>query len=202
MGKTIVISNQKGGCGKSVTAVNLAIGLVRQKGGRVLLLDADPQHSLTVSLGVTEPDKLPITLASVMADIIADTDFNPTAGITHHVEGVDFLPANITLANTELSLVPVMGHETVLRQYIDRVKPLYDWIICDTSPSLGLLTVNALAAADSIIITFEVNSRNISLRFFPLQAGESTKTVFLLLSAGVISRLRRSFWTQKGLNCC
>ena len=151
MGKTLVISNQKGGCGKSVTAANLGIGLARQ-GKRVLLLDGDSQHSLTISLGIKEPDKLPITLASVMANIVKETDFDPTAGIIHHSEGVDLLPANIALADMELSLVPAIGRETVLRQYIAMVRPMYDWIIVDTSPSLGLLTVNALAAADSVLI--------------------------------------------------
>lgn len=151
MGKTIVVSNQKGGCGKSVTAANLGVGLARQ-GKRVLLIDADAQNSLTISLGITEPDKLSVTLASAMANIMNDTDFEPTAGIIHHAEGVALLPANIALANTELSLVPIMGRETVLRQYIDMVKPLYDWIIIDTSPSLGLLTLNALTAADSVLI--------------------------------------------------
>ena len=151
MGKTIVISNQKGGCGKSMTAVNLGIGLARQ-GKRVLLLDADSQHSLSVSLGITEPDKIPITLASVMANVIENKAFNPTEGIIHHAEGVDLLPANSALVNTELRLVSEYCRELILRRYTETVKPLYDWCIIDTSPSLGLLTVNALAAADSVLI--------------------------------------------------
>ena len=151
MGKTLVISNQKGGCGKSMTAANLGIGLARQ-GKRVLLIDADGQHSLTISLGFKEPDKLPVTLASVMASIIDQKEYDATAGILHHSEGIDLLPANIALANTELSLVPVMGRESMLRQYIEKVTPLYDWCIIDCSPSLGLLTINALAAADSVLI--------------------------------------------------
>ena len=103
MGKIIVISNQKGGCGKSMTAANLGIGLARQ-GQRVLIVDADSQHSLTISLGIKEPDKLPITLASVMANIVNETAFDPTEGIIRHSEGVDLLPANIALAGMELSL--------------------------------------------------------------------------------------------------
>ena len=151
MGKTIVISNQKGGCGKSATAANLGVGLARQ-GKRVLVLDADPQNSLTVSLGIMEPDKLKTTLASIMANIISETDYDPLDGVIHHSEGVDLIPASIALTNTELSLVQVMGRETILRQYIDKVKPLYDYILIDTSPSLGLLTVNALAASDCVIV--------------------------------------------------
>ena len=151
MGKTIVISNQKGGCGKSATAANLGVGLARQ-GKRVLVLDADPQNSLAVSLGITEPDKLKSTLASVIANIINETDYDPSEGIIHHSEGIDLVPASIALTNTELSLVQVMGRETILRQYIEKVKPLYDFILIDTSPSLGLLTVNALAASDCVIV--------------------------------------------------
>lgn len=151
MCKTLVISNQKGGCGKSTTAANLGIGLVRN-GKRVLLIDTDPQHSLTISLGIDEPDRLQTTLASVMNNIISNTDFDPSAGIIHHGEGVDIIPANTSLTNTELTLVPIISRETILRQYIDLVKDSYDWIIIDTSPSLGLLTLNAFAAADIAII--------------------------------------------------
>jgi chromosome partitioning protein len=140
MGKTLVISNLKGGCGKSFTAASLGVGLARQ-GKKVLCIDTDSQHSLTVSFGIKEPENLPVTLASIMANIISETDYDPTEGIIHHAEGVDLLPSNLTLANTELTLVSVMGRETVLRQYIEKVKPLYDWIIADTSPSLGLLTM-------------------------------------------------------------
>jgi len=150
MGKIIVITNRKGG--KSTTAANLSIGLVRQ-GKRVLILDADSQSSLTISLGIAEPDKLTTTLATLMSGIINETGFDPTGGIIHHGEGVDILPANNSLARMEIELASLLvGRETVLRQYTDKVKPLYDYIIADTAPTLGLLTVNALAAADSVII--------------------------------------------------
>ena len=151
MGKIIVISNRKGGTGKSTTAANLGIGLARQ-GKRVLILDADSQSSLTISLGVAEPDKLKTTLATVMSSIINETDFDPMDGIIRHAEGVDLLPANNSLARIEIELAPLIGRETVLRQYTELVKPNYDYIIIDTAPTLGLLTVNALAAADSVII--------------------------------------------------
>jgi len=152
MGKTIIITNRKGGTGKSTTCVNLGIGLARQ-GKSVLLIDADSQSSLTISLGVTESDKLPFTLALVMSHIINEMEYDPADGIINHAEGVDILPANNSLAKMELELATLLvGRETVLRQYIETMKPLYDYVIVDTAPTLGLLTVNALAAADSVII--------------------------------------------------
>ncbi|MDR1246710.1 MAG: ParA family protein, partial [Clostridiales Family XIII bacterium] len=108
--------------------------------------------SLTVSLGVREPDKLPFTLATVMSHIINETDFDWTAELIRHSEGVDLLPANNTLAGIEVALAPLIGRETILRQYIDKVRALYDFILIDSAPTLDLLTVNALAAADSVII--------------------------------------------------
>jgi chromosome partitioning protein len=151
MGKTIVITNRKGGCGKTATAVNLGIGLARQ-GKKVLVIDADSQHSLSVSLGVAEPEKLTVTLATVIRDIIEEKEMILEAGIIRHTEGVDLLPANNSLAGVEITLAPLIGRETILRQYIDRVKPLYEYILLDTAPTLDLLTVNALAAASGVII--------------------------------------------------
>jgi chromosome partitioning protein len=153
MGKTIAISNLKGGVGKTMTSASLGAGLARQ-GKSVFCLDADAQHSLTVSFGVKEPDKLPITLTTMLHNIITETTgFDPVSGIIHHSDGVDILPSNNTLAGLEISLAGlVIGRETVLRQYIEMVKTQYDYIIVDCAPSLDLLTVNALSAADSVII--------------------------------------------------
>lgn len=151
MCKVIAIANQKGGVGKSSVSANLGVGF-SNRGKRVLVIDADPQNSLTISMGIAQPDKLDVTLNSVMLSIVNDTPLEPTSGILHHSEGVDILPTNIALANTEITLVPVMGRETILKSYIELVKPLYDFILIDTNPSLGLLTINALAAADSVLI--------------------------------------------------
>jgi chromosome partitioning protein len=151
MGKTIFVGARKGGVGKTMTAASLGFGLARA-GKKVLCVDADSQHSLTVSFGEREPDKLQATLATVMTDIINERAFEPTAGILRHSEGVDFLPANSSLTGIELALAPLIGRETILRQYVERLKPLYDYIIFDTAPTLDLLTINALAAADSVII--------------------------------------------------
>jgi chromosome partitioning protein len=151
MGKTIFVGARKGGVGKTMTTASLGFGLARE-GKKVLCVDADSQHSLTVSLGVKEPEKLQATLATIMTDIINERSTDPSDGILHHSEGVDFLPANSALTGIELALAPLIGRETVLRRYIEAVKPLYDYIIFDTAPTLDLLTVNALAAADSVII--------------------------------------------------
>jgi len=151
MGKTMVITNRKGGCGKSFTAANLGVGLARQ-GKKVLCIDTDNQHSLTISMGVKEPDKLPVTIATVITNIINKIDFDPTAGIIHHTEGVDLMPANISLTGIELALAPLVGREIIIKKYLNKVKMLYDFILIDTCPTLDLLTINALAAADSVII--------------------------------------------------
>jgi len=151
MGKVLVIANRKGGCGKSTTAVSLGVGLARH-GKKTLIIDADRQHSLSISLGVNDPDKLPVSLASIMSNIINGDEIDPTCGIIHHSEGVDLIPANNSLAGMEISLASLIGRETILKQYIDMVKPQYDYCLIDTAPTLDLLSINALAAADSVII--------------------------------------------------
>ena len=200
MGKVLAISNRKGGCAKSFTTANLGVGLAR-RGKKVLCIDADNQYSLTVSLGVTEPDKLPVSLKTIISDIIAmqeinsvqeigsvdittekgiglagevsasggidkisgidyaddgdsdcaDSD-NSTKGIIHHPEGIDLMPANNSLTGIETSLATLMGRENILRQYIEKVRPLYDYCLIDTSPTFDMLTINALSAADEVII--------------------------------------------------
>jgi chromosome partitioning protein len=151
MGRVLAVTNRKGGTGKSMTSVSLAASLARQ-GKKVMIIDADSQHSATVSLGVAEPDKLMVTLATVMQSIIAEQEFNPLDGIISHDEGISLLPSNNGLAGMEIALAPIIGRETVLRQYIEMVRSLFDYILIDTAPTLDLLAVNALAAADSVII--------------------------------------------------
>ena len=156
MTKVIALANQKGGVGKTTTTVNLGIGLARQ-GKKVLLIDADAQGNLTDSLGWNEPDNLPVSLATIMSKVIADEPVEPNEGILHHAEGVDLLPANIELSAMEVSLVNTMSREVVLRNYLNEVKQNYDYVLIDCMPSLGMVTVNALTAADSVIIPVQAH---------------------------------------------
>ena len=141
----IGLVNQKGGTGKTTTCVNLGIALARE-GKKVLIADCDPQGSATISLGHSQPDTLPVTLTDLMGKVLNDAPLSPEEGILHHEEGVNILPANITLAGN------AMSRETTLKQVLANYSKEYDHILLDCGPSLGMLTINALAAADRIII--------------------------------------------------
>ena len=149
--KVICIANSKGGVGKTTTAINLSAALA-QEGRRVLAIDADPQGDLSVSFGYKNQDQLEITLASKLANVIQDNELYPFEGILKTGEGVDLLPSNLELASMDMNLINVMCRESTLKTYIDRVKGRYDYIVIDCMPSLGMITLNALTASDSVII--------------------------------------------------
>lgn len=150
-GYVIALTNQKGGVGKTTTAVNLGVGLAKQD-KKVLLIDADAQANLTMALGYNRPDDIPVTLSTIMQDIIDDKPFDASNGILHHGEGVDLLPSNIELSGLEVRLINAISRESVLKTYVNAVKKNYDYVLIDCMPSLGMLTNNALAAADSVVI--------------------------------------------------
>jgi len=149
--RVIAVANQKGGVGKTTTVGNLGIGLAKW-GRKVLVIDADAQGSLTASLGFTEPDKLEISLANILENVIKEEEMEADYGILKHEEGIDLMPGNIELSGLEVSLVNVMSRENVMRSYVESVRESYDYILIDCMPSLGMVTINAFACADSILI--------------------------------------------------
>lgn len=149
--KIIAICNQKGGVGKTTTTVNLGIGLAKE-GKRVLVIDADPQGDLTTCLGWKNGDELQTTLADLMNKTLTERPIGKGEGILHHEEGVDLLPSNLELSAMEMNLVNAMRRELTLKNCLKEIKKDYEYILIDCMPSLGMITVNALAAADSVMI--------------------------------------------------
>ena len=140
----IAVVNQKGGTGKTTTCENLGIGLAME-GKKVLVVDVDPQSSLTISMGWPRPDELDTTLSTLMGKVLEDKPIQPGEGILHHAEGVDLIPSNIELAGMEVGLVNAMSREKILKQVLDVNKRPYDFILLDCTPSLGMLTIVACA---------------------------------------------------------
>lgn len=152
----IACVNQKGGTGKTTTCENLGAGLV-MNGKKVLLVDFDPQASLSISLGYPKPEELPVTIADMMKKVVDEKEIKPGEGILHHKEGMDLMPSSIELSGMEVSLVNTISRETVLKEYLESVKRDYDFVLLDCSPSLGMLTINAMAAADTLLIPVQAS---------------------------------------------
>ena len=151
MGKVISVVNQKGGVAKTTTTLNLGAGLAR-KGKKVLLIDGDPQGNLTASLGYVELDAIETTLATIMMHIINDEEIDEQEGILHHEEQVDLLPANIELSGLEITMSNATRGKLIMKEYIDMMRLRYDYILIDCMSSLGMMTINALVASDTVLI--------------------------------------------------
>lgn len=149
MCRVIAVANQKGGVSKTTTSINLGVALVRL-GKRVALVDADPQGHLTLGLGFSK--KIRVSLKNMMENIIMGMEFDPMEAVLRHKEGIDVIPSNKMLTGTDLSLITVENREKVLKEYLELLEDNYDYIIIDCMPSLGMLTINALSAADSVLI--------------------------------------------------
>ncbi|MDF2923880.1 MAG: chromosome partitioning protein ParA [Paenibacillaceae bacterium] len=149
--RTITIANQKGGTGKTTSAYNLAHALSHEN-KRVLLVDFDPQGNLSLCFGIEQPDQLPISMCNVLDAIMTDQPLPAADEYLHHQDNIDLIPSNIELSVTEINLRDEMGSEKTLATLLEPMKEQYDYILIDTNPSLGLLTINALAASDSVLI--------------------------------------------------
>ena len=147
--KVIAVANQKGGVGKSTSVYCIGAGLAMD-GKRVLLVDVDPQGDLTKMLGQRKPHELTHTLAEQMNAVVQHSAEPEHPEILHHHEGFDFVPANRSLSAVEVGLVNVMSRETVLKRYLDGIKKNYDYVLLDCRPSLGMLVINALSAAELV----------------------------------------------------
>ncbi len=142
---------KNGGVGKTTTTINLGNGLVR-KGKKVLLIDLDPQGDLTVSMGFKNNDNIDKTIKTLLGKVIHEIPIEKNEGILTNSEGIDLIPANIELEALETTMIKYINNENVLKKYINSIKENYDYILIDCRPSLGLLTINALVASDSVII--------------------------------------------------
>ena len=149
--KTIAIFSQKGGVGKTTTAVNLGAAFALE-GKKVLIIDADPQGSATAALGYRNEDEIRISLSTLMEREINNERINAESAVLQNKERLDLIPASIELAGIEMRLLSVMSRETVMKECLADIKSKYDYILIDCMPSLSMIPINALAAADSVLI--------------------------------------------------
>ena len=149
--EVIAIANQKGGVGKTTTAFNLGVALANQ-GKSVLLIDSDPQGDLTISMGFKENEDFRYSLADLLNCYINKIDVDINNFIISHNEGIDLIPSNLDLSTMEVTIYNVMNREKIYCKCLKNLKTKYDYILIDCQPSLSMITVNALAFADKVVI--------------------------------------------------
>ncbi len=154
--RIIAVANQKGGVGKTTTCANLGFGLAREN-KRVLLVDFDPQASLSISMGIKKPGDIPVTINDILIKVMHNRPIADDEGILHHPEGVDLIPSSVDLSTMQLNLMNHLSRERVLCKYLNSLRSRYDFIILDCAPSLELLAINAMTAADSVLIPVQVD---------------------------------------------
>ncbi len=179
--KILVFANQKGGCGKTTTTVNVGAGLAAE-GYRVLLIDLDPQGNLSSYIGFEKDDKP--TIGDLMHCAVNNQPFSIPECIRTSPEGMDYIPSAINLASADYFLTSAMSREMVLDRILKREDlPEYDYILIDTLPSLGILLINALACADSVIVPVQAQK-------FALDGLQDFMNVFSQIKANLNERLR------------
>ncbi len=154
MSKILAFCNQKGGVAKTTTVINTA-SILAEENKRVLVVDFDPQGSCTTALGVYDADDYEHTISSALLNVMNGTTMEQDYGILHHAAGFDLVPANYEFASIEMRMIGATCREKILTTYLSGIEDNYDYILIDCNPSLGLLTLNALAAADEVIIPIE-----------------------------------------------
>jgi len=149
MAKVVAVANQKGGVGKTTTAINLS-ACIAYRGKRVMIVDNDPQANTTSGLGINKRE-----IEQTIYDVIIRNASIKNILTKTKIENLDLCPSNIELAGAEIELVPMMSRETRLKDAIEQIKIEYDYIIIDCPPSLGLLTINSLTAADTVLVPIQ-----------------------------------------------
>lgn len=199
--KIIAISNQKGGVGKTTTTISLGQAMARE-GKKVLLVDLDSQANLTMSMGYKNPDELPVTIATMFkAQIVGKIEEIPSEYVLT-ANGVDFLPASIELSELDYLLMTAMNREYILKRILDRYKERYDYILIDCLPSLNLLAVNALVAADEVIIPVQaqyLSAKGLNLLLQTIMKVQCNLKPELLIAGIVITMMDGRAVFQKNL---
>jgi chromosome partitioning protein len=189
------IANQKGGVGKTTLTVNLGISLARM-GKRVCLIDCDPQANLTMVLGYPQPDKIPVTLPNLIYELVNEnlkvenSELLPKRDYILRGLDMDFIPSNKNLTATENMLVGVIGRESILKKIITYIKDDYDYILIDTMPSLNLITINALNAADKVIVPVQpqyLSAKGLELLFSTIENIKDNLNTKLIIDGVLIT---------------